>query len=168
MPVTRLLILALLLTLPAAASASDKCPQEGKKAPPFAVLMSDGSPGISLRSALEKKVPVVVSFWQFDCKPCKEELPLLQKISDELGEQVTVMLMHVGPDERRMKDKLQELNVRLASASDDTARKQDRYCVNEIPTTFVIDAQGIVRARLSGTEGYETKLREALARLGVR
>jgi peroxiredoxin len=137
----------------------------GSKAPPFTISMSDGSEGVVLRKALAKGKPVVVAFWAYHCVPCTHELPMLQKLSDELGDKVSFLLIHDGPDETLMKAKLAELKVTLPSASDDTRAKEERYCVHELPRTFVIDHDGVVRAIFETAD--EPRLRDQLFQLGV-
>lgn len=147
--------------------AAGKCDVKvGAKAPPFSVSMADGSEGVVLRKALAKKVPVVVAFWAHHCKPCAQELPMLQKLSEEVGDKVAFLLIHDGPDEALMKAKLAELKVNLPSASDDTRAKEDRYCVTELPRTFLLDGTGTVRAIFEKAD--DKQLRVELNSLGVK
>lgn len=164
-------LVSLALAAPAlAAPAAPACPDVGAKAPPFALLMSDGREGVSLRKALEKKVPIVLDFWRYDCKPCKEELPFLQKVQKDFEGKVTFLLVHVGPDEQKMADKLKELGISLTSASDDTMKKKEKYCANELPLTLLIDANGVIRSKYNGLKlaEFEQKLLADLASLGVK
>jgi len=159
-------VLATLMLGAAGANAEPKCEaQVGLKAPPFSISMSDGSEGVVLRKALAKGAPVVVVFWAYDCVPCTRELPMLQRLADELGDKVTFQLIHDGPDETRMAAKLAELKVRLPSASDDTRAKEQRYCVHELPRTYVLDREGIIRAILDRAD--EVRLRKELVGVGV-
>lgn len=149
------------------ARADDKCAvKEGTKAPPFSLSMADGSEGVVLSKALAKGKPVVVAFWAYHCVPCQKELPMLQQLSEELKDKVNFLLVHAGPDETRMKQKLAELKVTLPSASDDTHKKEERYCVTALPKTFVLDKTGIIQAILPIAD--EAKLREELAKLGAK
>lgn len=152
-------------TTPEVRAAEPSCPQAevGAKAPPFSISMSDGTPGVVLREALGKKGPVVVVFWHHLCIPCQTELPMLQRLAEEPGHPATYLLIHSGPDEKRMKEKLQELGITLMSASDDTKAKAERYCVSELPRTFVLDREGVIRASLG--EVTEARLRDELTRL---
>lgn len=44
---------------------------------------------------LQSSGPVVVDFWATWCGPCKAMVPHLQKIQDELGEQVKIIKLNV-------------------------------------------------------------------------
>lgn len=154
---------------PAAAAAQGRsCPTIGTKAPPFSILMSDGREGVSLRKALDKKVPVVLGFWAWHCKPCQTELPELQAIADRLGNRIAVILVHVGPDEAKMKANLDQLRVRLPSASDDTEKKRERYCADSLPRTYILDKEGVIRFVFEEkNDGFTDTLLEELRKLGV-
>ena len=110
------------------------------------VSMADGSEGVVLNHALHKGVPVVVVFWAWDCVPCGKELPEIQRIANELGSKAAFLLIHDGPDEDRMKTRLAQLKITLPAASDDSRIKEERYCVDSLPRTYVIDGGGVIRA----------------------
>ena len=160
------LVLAAVLSGPAASAAPQCAVAQGAKAPPFSLSMADGSEGVVLGRALAKGVPVVVIFWAWDCVPCGKELPQIQRIANELGPKASFLLIHDGPDEEKMKKRLAELNVTLPSASDDSRMKEERYCVDSLPRTFVIDKGGIVRNIFKQFD--EPALRDALAKLGAK
>ena len=44
---------------------------------------------------LQSGTPVVVDFWATWCGPCKAMVPHLQRIQDELGEQVKIIKLNV-------------------------------------------------------------------------
>ncbi len=52
----------------------------GEMAPDVTLTLLDGS---SLRLADRRGSVVVLNFWASWCRPCREEMPLLQKVSDE-------------------------------------------------------------------------------------
>ncbi len=161
--------LAAVLMLPGKAhAAGNECEKikVGEKAPPFSLSMADGSEGLVLRKAIERKKPIVLVFWAHHCIPCRKELPTLQRLSVEWGDKVTFMLVHAGQDETLMKSKMAELHVSLPAASDDTEAKVGRYCVKELPRTFVLDSKGVIQAILQ--EANEDTLRSAVAALGVK
>jgi cytochrome c biogenesis protein CcmG, thiol:disulfide interchange protein DsbE len=161
------LVLAALVTGTSSRATAAQCMVDvGKKAPPFSLSMADGSEGVVLNRALAKGVPVVVIFWAWDCVPCGKELPQVQHLANELGSKVSFLLIHDGPDEEKMKTRLAELKITLPSASDDSRMKEERYCVDSLPRTFVIDKTGIVRAIFKQYD--ETGLRDVLAKLAAK
>jgi thioredoxin 1 len=47
------------------------------------------------KSVLESKLPVLVDFYATWCGPCKMAAPVLDKLSDELAEKLTIVKMDV-------------------------------------------------------------------------
>lgn len=152
----------------AAATACQKpasCPVVGSAAPPFALPLASGG-RVSLRELLERKRPVVISFWRHDCAPCVAEFPELQKLADSWGEQVSVILIHVGGPEEKMRARLEEWRVALPALLDSFECTSARYCADSFPQLWVLDAQGNVRAAFKGAQKEFSKtVRAAVAPL---
>ena len=142
------------------------CPAVGDKAPLFSFPQPmAGNDYLSLLSLRKKKRPIVLSFWSHFCEPCKTELPALQRIAKEWGEKVSVLLIHVGGPEEKMRDELKALKVELPSVIDESAKKsREQYCADTLPRVFVLDARANVRA-LVGSEGFESNLRAEVGKL---
>lgn len=87
--------------------------------------------------------PAVINFWASNCKPCREELPLLARLDRETGERLTV----VGLDVR---DADPEAAVQLARRSgvtypqiaDPRFTARGPLRVVGLPQTVFVDAQG--------------------------
>lgn len=58
---------------------------KGKKLPKFELNLLNGK---KLNSESLKDKPTVINFWFSNCTPCIEEIPLLNKIKSEFGEEV--------------------------------------------------------------------------------
>lgn len=146
------------------------CPEVGHKAPPFGFLLSNGR-RLSLTSELAKGGPVVVSFWETSCAPCKIELPILQKLADEWGDSVSVVLIHAGEGEppdgvAKAQAMLDSLNVKLSSMVDSFQMQVRKYCANELPMLFVVAPSGeVVHVQRGADESFEATLRNVMGRL---
>lgn len=139
----------------------------GSPAPNFTIL-DRNQQAVSLSYFVGK--PIVLNFWATWCPPCRAELPIFQQISDELNAEqytVTFLLVNGGEDFDFANLYLNEAGIRLpagfdgsrqmrAAASSDTVyveRTRDvllRYHVRGMPTTYFIDANGIIRHRSFG------------------
>lgn len=114
-------------------------------------------------SQLKGKV-VLVNFWATWCPPCRREMPDLQALHDEMGDQVQVLA--VGGDPSEGADKLlgyadnQKLSFTVLF---DGAQAMGEYRALALPTTFVIDSTGVIREKVQGAMTLE-QMREAVAR----
>jgi thiol-disulfide isomerase/thioredoxin len=144
---------------------------EGKAAADFAAKDRNGKL-VSLLS-LKGKV-VILDFWASWCGPCKEILPYLQEISDNFTDQGVVVLAVDTFDSRIDCDAFLKthpqytMNVLMDPAAMD--QKQSiatrLYGVHGIPTTIIIDKEGVVQTYAIGSHEREFYL-DALKQLGV-
>lgn len=93
---------------------------------------------------------VFLNFWWTGCPPCVRELPALQTFSEEqaaLGDEGAVVLaVNQGEDAEQIREFLAELNVDNITVLLDRPRDWgNEYGVTGFPTTYVIDAEGMVR-----------------------
>ena len=150
----------------------------GWSGPDFTMLDLGGRP---VTLAALRGGPVLVNFWATWCPPCVEELPLLDQAASELSGRITVVLLNVGEPHHVVAPFLDELGV-VAPVVLRDAREDERplaagvvpsrsvaqaYQTFGLPTTLLLDAAGVIRARVSGPLD-EPALRSLLASVGVR
>jgi len=147
---------ALLPTMPGLA-------QVGRPAPTLVVPQSDGTT-FDLK-ALRGKV-VIVDFWATWCKPCREEIPVLsaffKKYRDQGLEMIGVSID--GKREARDVPKIMS-NAGYSWALMSRASRSGFDMPDELPDTFVIDDDGIVRAIFQG--GKPPLTDEALGKIVI-
>ncbi|HEY3646280.1 MAG TPA: TlpA disulfide reductase family protein [Gammaproteobacteria bacterium] len=157
----RALLLTLsLLWLPAALALD-----AGDAAPALKGVTLDGKP-FEL-AALKGKV-VVVNQWATWCGPCRAEMPLLDAFARKYAPQGVVLL---GLDEDDAKDEAEVRKVMAAFSYPallaDGAATDDFHAPRVLPVTYVIDASGVVRAKLwaGGTPVTEASLEKVVTPL---
>jgi thiol-disulfide isomerase/thioredoxin len=131
----------------------------GSDAPDFTLPDVSGN-RINLRE-LRGKV-VIVDFWATWCPPCRELMPLLQKMQQELaGKGLVILGLDVGEDAEEVgrfaKEHAYTFPLLLGAEPDIAAR----YFVEAYPTTFVISRQGRITYRNIGG-GPEATLEPAV------
>lgn len=128
---------------------------EGVKAPDFTATTLDGET-VSLNGLAGKRVLLV--FWATWCPPCRKEIPDLIALRKELDENALAILAISNEDEGQLRTFAKEkgINYRVASARNLPSPYGD---VQAIPTTFVIDRNGVIQA-VSVGYGGPAKLRE--------
>ena len=152
----RLVVLSGLLALVAgSAEAQLPAPFEILKArepaPDFALPDLEGRT-VSLEG-LRGQV-VLLNFWATWCLPCREEMPLLEKLHRELGPNGLVVLgVNYRESAAAVRAFLKAHGLTFPVVLDD-GEAAKRYAVYAIPVTFLIDRQGKVAARVVGSRDW--------------
>ena len=132
----------------------------GQPAPNFTLKTVDGKE-VSLKDFKGKVV--LINFWATWCPPCREELPLFEKIYEKYKDKGFVILA-INTDPENLKDFLKDFGVKITFPiliGDD--RILDLYPVRGLPTSFLIDREGkIVKVRLGIYRELEEDLRKLL------
>jgi thiol-disulfide isomerase/thioredoxin len=137
-------------------------------APDFNVETLDGEK-VDLES-LRGKV-VIVDFWASWCGPCLETVKYLRAIQKKYAAQPVVLLsISVDDDAAAWRAAIADGKMAWRHSRDDSGRVAKLFGVGPIPTTVVIDGEGIIRGRLVGywdSFGFELEdaVRDGLKRL---
>ena len=134
-------LLLLLCTLSLAATAAT--PQAGQPAPAVAGARLDGQGQLSL-AGLRGKV-VYLDFWASWCKPCALSLPTLDGFRKEFGKDFAVLAINVDHDPALARAFLSRRPVGYPSLFDPKGEFPVRFGVETMPTSFLIDRQGVIR-----------------------
>lgn len=147
-------ILIFLLFVPTLLPLSYAQPQIEAKAPGFITSTLDGK-RIVLKDYWEKqeKKLLVLSFFATWCQPCREDLKYLQKIQDQYrshGLEVFCVLTQDSAKMEAVKKFMHELGVELFILLDENGIIGKRYSVTGLPCNFLIDKEGILKAKYLG------------------
>jgi cytochrome c biogenesis protein CcmG, thiol:disulfide interchange protein DsbE len=116
----------------------------GARAPALAGPSLAGGGAVDL--AQHRGSVVVVDFWASWCEPCAEAMPALERIYQRYRGQGLVV---IGVSEDRTVDNargfLQRANVSFPVMHDADHSVANRYRPPTMPSTYVIDRQGVVR-----------------------
>ncbi|MCQ3931596.1 MAG: hypothetical protein DPW16_14150 [Chloroflexi bacterium] len=111
---------------------------------------------------------IVLNFWASWCVPCIEEMPELQRFSDEQGENGVRVIAVTDPDNGQtladVQRFLEEYGLTLQIGLDKDMEYHYAMGVFALPLTFLIDEAGVVRAYLIGQLTVE-RLEEEIARV---
>jgi cytochrome c biogenesis protein CcmG, thiol:disulfide interchange protein DsbE len=129
-------------------------------APEFTLPSLDGNGSISLGSYRGKTV--VLNFFASWCEPCRLEAPGFRKIANDYGDRgVQFLGVDYRDNDAAGQAFMGEFGLTYPAMSDHSGSLADDFGLLGMPTTFVIDAQGIIRYRFIGYV-QEQSLREAL------
>lgn len=147
----------------------------GTAAPAFRLVDASDQP-IALADAIGE--PVVLNVWATWCPPCRAELPLFEQAQATLAGEVTFLLLNNNERAEAAAQFLTEEGITLLAAFEPTRAQRNQfdldttrdvvrdYRVRGMPTTFFIDADGIIQAVKVG-EVRQAELTELLATIGV-
>ena len=130
----------------------------GATAPDFEWTGADGQ---TLRLSSYRGKVVIVNFWATWCPPCRQELPVLQRVAASEPDVVVleVDLMEPGDKARSFLDSL-GLD-RLQPVLDSDGATTRRFGVLSLPSTFFVDKDGVIR-HLELTAVSEAQIRTGI------
>ncbi|MCO4770769.1 MAG: TlpA family protein disulfide reductase [Deltaproteobacteria bacterium] len=134
----------------------------GEEAPDFTLPSRSGG-DLSLSSL--RGQPVILNMWASWCSPCVKEMPLFDALHDRLDGVGTVLALNVDEQRAPAEALLSRGKLDLPVVWDEGHAVIKGWGPKKMPTTFVIDAAGVVVERLEGelTEeeiaGLEAKVR---------
>ncbi|PKG82579.1 TlpA family protein disulfide reductase [Colwellia sp. 75C3] len=136
----------------------------GQPAPDFTLKSMAGT---NLKLTEQRGKIIVINFWASWCGPCRKEMPVLQKFYDkyqELG--VSVWGVNVEQENQAGRDFLADLNLSFPILFDASNTISAMYQVEAMPTTIIVDRDGLVRYAFKGYKpGYEKKYAKAIKKL---
>ena len=121
--------------------------------------------GQSFRLADLRGQVVLLNFWATWCIPCRSEIPELNKMHHDLqsrGLAIVGVSTHDGPGEVKEFGKDIKQDYRVLLGDQDVAAK---FGVGPLPTTFILDREGRIRATMIGEksrEGFEAAVKPLL------
>jgi peroxiredoxin len=135
----------------------------GARVPPYSAPDLDGRP-VTL-SALKGKV-VVLNVWATWCPPCRQEMPALQRLHEELREQgLEVVAVSVdapigtfsgpgrpGGDIGKF---VEDYGLTFTVLHDREQSIEDLFLVPGLPTTFIIDRSGRITQKVVGAREWD-------------
>lgn len=90
---------------------------------------------------------VFINFWQTTCEPCKREMPAFADfLAEHEGEAVSLLAINFDETPEQVQAFLTQYNISgVPIALDKTSTVRRSYGVANIPVTFIVDADGVVR-----------------------
>lgn len=137
----------------------------GTQAPDFTLQSLSGQ---NIHLAEHRGKVSIITFWASWCGPCRIELPHFEKLRKEIGED-RVAIIAVSADSKRkdIETFSKELNLDFPLLFDPKLKVNQLYRIRAMPTTFIVDKEGIIRHVHMGFKEsvlplYEKELRALL------
>jgi len=145
-----LLVMAGLLAclLASAASAGGSLQPFGDNSPATDFSLADIKGTTHTLADYRGKV-VVVNFWASWCPPCIKEMPGLQRLQEQLGDQPFVILpINVGEKKYQVWKFTKLIDFTLPVLLDTRSKTFEAWGAGVLPTSFLLDTEGRIRYRV--------------------
>ena len=140
-------------------------PVVGAPAPDF--TLADLS-GASVSLSDYKGQVVLLNFWATWCPPCKLEMPTLQQhFVDYKAQGLMVVGVEAGEPKADVESFATDQRLTFPILPDEKSTVTDMYRVSALPTTFVVDRQGVIVQQHLGMM-TEAQVDGYLADLGLK
>ncbi|MBU2008558.1 MAG: TlpA family protein disulfide reductase [Chloroflexi bacterium] len=120
--------------------------QLGRPAPAFTLpSLADGSP-VSLAQFRGKVV--LLNFFASWCPACRAEMPFLQAAWEEVQDEgVAFLIVDIGEEGPEMVAQfMKERGITIPVVMNQTGDVATLYNISTLPTTFILDREGVVRS----------------------
>lgn len=136
----------------------------GDAAPAFHAIRADGTT-VDFPAAFAGR-PLVIRFWADWCKYCEGEMKVIDVVYQRhRAEGIEVLAVNAGQDQVTVAAFMKKIGVSYPALLDENSAIAKRYGVVGLPTTFFVDRQGVVRAKLIGESDEALFEREVTALL---
>jgi len=112
--------------------------------------------------------PVMLNFWATWCPPCRAEMPYIQAIYEAwTGKSPGVIVLGINMRESpsKVREFMQSNNLSFPVLLDIEKNISTKYNVSAIPTTFFIDADGIIQAMKVGAFSSVAEIEKDLGKV---
>ena len=133
-------------------------------APDFTLKSLEGP---NLRLEEYRGQVVLINFWASWCGPCRQEMPILDRLHQRYEDTgFAVLGVNVEGEAAPAQEIVDKTNVTFPILIDDGQKVSDMYNLQAMPTTVVVDRDGVVRYIHPGYKpGDEAKYVEVVKKL---
>jgi peroxiredoxin len=121
----------------------------------FTVVLLDGK---TVRLSEYRGRAVFLNFWATWCPPCREEMPSMEKLYRRFhGRGLEFLALDIQESHRAVSDFMSKNKLTFPVGLDSSGRIGGNYGIQGIPTTFIIDRDGMIIAAAVGGRRWDTE-----------
>jgi len=134
---------AILVALAATAAVTSHAVAIQDEAPDFTLKSLEGS---NLRLEEYRGQVVLINFWASWCGPCRQEMPLLDRLHHRYEDTgFAVLGINVEGEIKPAQEIVDKTNVTFPVLIDEDQKVSEMYNLEAMPSTVVVDRDGVVR-----------------------
>lgn len=100
---------------------------------------------------------IFLNFWATWCGPCRAEIPSMEELYLELGnEEFVILAVNSQETSEQVAGFVENIGMSFPVLLDSDGRVGAAYGIRGIPTTYLIDSQGYILGRVVGTRNWST------------
>lgn len=140
---------AVLLVFWVAAGVAEAALRIGSGLPQVTLARVDGPP-VRLPESIRGKV-VILHFWQIGCSSCKLDMPAMEILYKQYQRKgLEILAVNVGQKKEAVIAFAPELGVTYPLLIDPEEKASRSFGVTDVPRSYVLDRNGVVRYRIFG------------------
>ncbi|MBK7417323.1 MAG: TlpA family protein disulfide reductase [Dechloromonas sp.] len=136
----------------------------GDLAPKFQTVTVDGKNSVFPDAYAGK--PLVIRFWADWCKYCEGEMKAIENVYQRNKDNgLEVLAINAGQDKASIEAFIKKVGFTYPALLDEKSNIARSYGVVGLPTTYFVDAKGMIHAKIIGEADEATFERQALEML---
>lgn len=152
-------VIAMIVAIGFVAMQPENLPGAEPSKPPVETGVTVGKtlPGFTLAALDGKQVKVassgqfiVLNFWATWCPPCRQEMPELDKFAQKYSGKVLFYAVNIQESAEKAAEFMTQNKYTMNVLLDKDGEVAKTFRINAIPTTLVVDKQGVIKYRKSG------------------
>ena len=133
----------------------------GDLAPKFQTVTVDGKNSVFPDAYAGK--PLVIRFWADWCKYCEGEMKAIENVYQRNKDKgLEVLAINAGQDKASIEAFIKKVGFTYPALLDEKSNIARNYGVVGLPTTYFVDAKGVIRAKIIGEADEATFERQVL------
>jgi peroxiredoxin len=140
-------------------------PQKGFLAPDFELITLTGE---TIKLSDLRGQAVLINLWATWCPPCREEMPVLEKMYNEYKNQGFTVLgvnMTSEDDSKAVLPFVEKYGLTFPILLDETRRVENAYQLKSLPTSYFINREGTIIEVVIGGPIVEAVLRTRIEKI---
>src|SRR5690625_5010048 len=130
----------------------------GNLAPNFELETLEGG---SIKLSDFRGERVMVNFWATWCPPCRAEIPDMQKFHEKTDIQIlAINLTDTESDQEKVPTFVKNYGMTFNVLMDEDSEVANRYQIQPIPTSYMIDSKGVIQFKALGAMNYDSMVQE--------